>query len=307
MEGKLVHHSPSIADVAREAGVSKATVSHWLNGHSAKLSAQTRDKLNAVADRLGYRPMLGARRLSSRTRSGTVALLVRRDLAGVFADPFFARVMEGVGRSFDAGGVRGLVVTSPAAPGEDTDYLLSLARGIVDGFLVFDIEDHDKTLDAFVRHSIPFVAVGQPETDAEFPWVATDHGAAVAEAVAWLADQGHRRIGLETGSPSLLVNRHRLRGFRSALQVCGLPLDAVNPTAVLRTRAIHGELPPPPGAEVVLLDAFPGTAPAFGAWIEAPSSQVGERAAQMLDQRIRGSFPPPELHPARFHRAAQAP
>lgn len=293
--------------MAREAGVSKTTVSHWLNGHNARLSAQTKDKLDAVADRLGYRPMLGARRLSSRSRSGTVALLVRRDLAGVFADPFFAQVMDGVGRQFHTAGIRGLVVTSPAAPGEDTEYLLSLARGIVDGFLVFDIEDHDQTLEAFVRHEVPFVAVGQPETEASFPWVATDHAAAVAEAVGWLAEQGHRRIALETGSPSLLVNRHRLRGYRDALKARGLSPETVNPTAVLRTWAIHKASPPPPGAEVVLLDAFAAAAPASGAWIEAPSSRVGERAAQLLDARIGGSLPPSELHPARFHRAPHAP
>lgn len=307
MVGKLVHQSPSIGDVAREAGVSKATVSNWLNGRSTRLSTETRERLAEVADRLGYRPMLGARRLSSRQPSGTVGLVVRRDLAGVFADPFIARVMEGVARVFTGGHTRGLVVTSPAEPGEDTEYLLSLARGIVDGFLVFDIEDHDRTLEAFVRHDVPFVAVGQPEGPVGFPWVATNHAGAVGEAVAWLVARGHKAISFETNNLDLLVDRHRRRGYVAALHDLGLKPDPSQPTAVLRTLEIHQSRPAPSGAEVVLTNAFPGLGPAAGAWIEAPSALIGERAALLLEERLRGRRPSPELHPAVFHPAPTHP
>ncbi len=255
VEGKLVHRSVSITDVAREAGVSKATVSHWLNARTGKVSAETRRRLDTVAERLGYRPMLGARRLTSHALSGTVALLVRRDLGSVFADPYFTKVMEGVNRVFSSLGTRGLVVTSPPSPEEDTEYLLSLARGIVDGFLVFDIEDHDRTLAAFVRHRVPFVAVGQPEGDLLFPWVATDHAGAVAHAVGWLADRGHRQIALESGPETLLLHRHRARGYREAMTARGLETAPRQPTAVLCPRWS----PDLRGPEVVLLDG-PGPA-----------------------------------------------
>lgn len=307
MDGKLVNQSPSIGDVAREAGVSKATVSNWLNGKSTRLSPETRQRLTEVADRLGYRPMLGARRLSSRTPSGTVGLVVRRNLAGVFADPFVARVMEGVARVFATSHTRGLLVTSPMAPGEDTEYLLSLARGIVDGFLVFDIEGHDRTLEALVRHDVPFVAVGQPEGPVAFPWVATNHAGAVAEAVAWLAARGHRAIAFETNNPDLLVDRHRRRGYVAALHDRGLEPDPSLPTAVLRTLEIHRAHPAPSGAEVVLTNAYPGLGPATGAWIEAPSALIGERAALLLEERLLGRRPAPELHPAVFHAAPTHP
>jgi DNA-binding LacI/PurR family transcriptional regulator len=136
--------------------------------------------------------------------------------------------------------------------------------------------------------------------------VATDHAGAVAEAVGWLADRGHTRIAFEAGPTTLLVNRHRLEGYRSALAARRLAVDPPMPTALLRTWARHRESPAPPGAEVVLLDAFPDT-PASGAWIEAPSALVGERAARVLDQRIAGASPSPELHPARFHPAYPIP
>jgi len=79
--------------VAQAAGVSRATVSNYLNGKSARLSEGTRQRIAEVVETLGYRPMLGARRLSSRTRSNTVGLVVRRDLAGAFADPYMTRAM----------------------------------------------------------------------------------------------------------------------------------------------------------------------------------------------------------------------
>lgn len=280
--------------MAEAAGVSRATVSNYLNGKTARLSETTRRRIAEVIEALGYRPMLGARRLSSRTRSNTVGLVVRRDLAGAFADPYMARVMAGVGASLGAQGLRGLVVTSP--PGaEDTDYLLSLARGIVDGFLVFDIDDHDRTLEAFDRHQVPFVAVGRPLEAATYPWVAGDHAGAVYEAVDWLADAGHRAIALVDDGPAL-VQRHRREGYLAALAAHGLAPDSPSPTAVLTTQDLQVE-----GPTLVVVDHFEGLLVPGAGWIEAPATEVGRRAATLLTQRIEGGTPGFELLAAAFH------
>jgi len=280
--------------VAQAAGVSRATVSNYLNGKSARLSEGTRLRIAEVVEALGYHPMLGARRLSSRARSNTVGLVVRRDLAGAFADPYMARVMAGVGASLGAQGLRGLVVTSP--PGaEDTDYLLSMARGIVDGFLVFDIDDHDRSLEAFDRHGVPFVAVGRPLGAVTYPWVAADHAGAVYEAVGWLAEAGHRAIALVDGGPAL-VRRHRREGYLAALGAHGLVADPTSLTAALITQ--DGPLD---GVTLVVVDHFEGLLPEGAGWIEAPATEVGRRAAALLTERIEGGTPGFELLAAAFH------
>lgn len=281
--------------------MSRATVSNYLNGKSARLSEGTRLRIAEVVEALGYRPMLGARRLSSRTRSNTVGLVVRRDLAGAFADPYMARVMAGVGASLGDQGLRGLVVTSPPGP-EDTDYLLSLARGIVDGFLVFDIDDHDRSLEAFTRHQVPFVAVGRPGEAVTYPWVAADHAAAVYQAVTWLAAAGHRRIALVQGTQPALVHRHRREGYLAALAAAGLEADPALPTAALTTQ--DGQID---GVTLVVVDHFEGLLAAGAGWIDAPATEVGRRAAALLTESIEGRNPGFELLAAAFHPPTHEP
>jgi len=336
MESKTVYLNATIADVAHAAEVSKATVSNYLNGRTGKLSAQTRERIKAVVEQLGYTPSLGARRLSARTRSGTIGLLVRRKLADAFAEPFFAEVFRGVGTSFDASGIRGLVLTQPAGQERmaETDYLISLSRGIVDGFLIFDIEEHDQALRLFAQRKIPFVAFGQSEDDSIGPCVGSDHAAGVIQAAQWLLGRKHRRFALAGGNPRVLVSRHREQGLRSILVAAGLTQDALEihatdanespeqwlrrllrehygpsaffmPQSWLREwHSVLAERPPEwPRAEIVLLDCFAGEAPSAGqyAHIEAPTAQVGRRGAELLAQLLAtGQVPSSELYPTRF-------
>lgn len=93
-------HRVTIADVAREAGVSRTTVSHALSGQG-KVNAATRDKVKEVAERLNYRPSVRAQSLRS-GRSQTLALLSSMP-AAVSAGPsqlgFFTELAMGCART----------------------------------------------------------------------------------------------------------------------------------------------------------------------------------------------------------------
>jgi len=342
MESRPLNLVTTIADVALEAGVSKATVSNYLNGRNNKISAETCERLRLIIEQLDYTPSLGARRLSARTRSGSVGLLIRRNLAQAFAEPFFAEVFRGVGERFDASGTRGLVLTRPALQesSSETAYLMSLSRGIVDGFLVFDIEEHDATLRLLARRNVPFVAFGKAEDDIPGPCVGTDHAAGVIQAVEWLLQQGHQRFVMAPGAHRLLISQQRELGLLQALKSAGLRrsnaslYDATSnlpperwlhsllaqhegPTAFLLPAAWQGawqeavDARPTgwPKVELVLLDCFTnmlfnGPRPGF---IEAPTAEVGRRGAEMLDEYITsGVGPRSELFPARFIAPARS-
>jgi DNA-binding LacI/PurR family transcriptional regulator len=334
-ESKPVHPPVTIVDVAREAKVSAATVSNYLNGRSHKLSAATSTRIRAVIERLGYTPSLGAQRMSALGRSGSVGVLMRRSLAESFAEPFFAQVFGGIGRAFDASATRGLVMTRPATAegASETAYPLSLSRGIVDGFLVFDIEAHDATLKLFAQRHVPFVAFGQLD-DSIGPCIGTDHAAGVREATAWLIRQGHRRFAFAKGSSRLLLNQHRQRGMRQAQVAAGLAAEPTwiydqaehaspeawlgallgeehGPTAFLIPPSWYAiwlnlvsKRPPTwPAVEPVLMDYLDQAPPnaRMPARLEPPTAEIGRRGAEMLDDYIvSGDRPDSVLLPAKF-------
>ena len=97
-----------IADVAREAGVSKSAVSFAFNSPD-RLSAETASRIRDVADRMGYRPHPVARMLSA-GQTTTIGILSPQALGQVFANPFFALFAEGVASVTDC-----LLYTSDAA------------------------------------------------------------------------------------------------------------------------------------------------------------------------------------------------
>ncbi len=212
----------SIADVAREAGVSKTSVSNYLNGRKARLAEATIARIRETVERLNYNPSLGARRLSSQAASRSIAAIIRHDLGYAFDSAFFPQVMKGIGDACAALGYRILVVASMGrSVREDIDYALSLGRGIVDGFLLFELEEDDPYIRAFERSGVPYVCFGRPDDPAVTRWVASDQEGGIAAAVDHLWTHGRRRIALFPGRAGLMVTKLRVEGFRRSLAARG--------------------------------------------------------------------------------------
>ncbi len=215
-----------IQDVAREAGVSKTSVSNYLNGRDEKLSQETRDRIRDTMARLRYAPSLGARSISSKSASKTIGAIIRHDLGYLFNTRFFAQVMQGIGAACDRFGYRVLVLSSrPSSRDEDLQYALSLSRGIVDGFLLFELVENDPYAAAFRDKQVPFICFGRPEEDDLYPWVASDQDGAMVTVVAHLAGHGLKRIALYPGHRGSLVATRRVAGFRRGLEESMLPWD----------------------------------------------------------------------------------
>ncbi len=212
----------SIADVAREAGVSKTSVSNYLNGRKSRLAEATIARIRETVERLNYSPSLGARRLSSQTASRSIAAIIRHDLGYAFESAFFPQVMKGIGDACAALGYRILLVASMGrSVQEDIDYALSLGRGIVDGFLLFELEENDPYIRAFERSGVPYVCFGRPDDPGVTRWVASDQEGGIVAAVDHLWAHGFRRIALFPGQAGLMVTKLRVEGFRKALAARG--------------------------------------------------------------------------------------
>jgi LacI family transcriptional regulator len=213
-----------IRELARECGVSVATVSRALNGHP-EVSVQTRRQIQQAAERLGYRPSQSARALV-RGRSDAVGLLWDSyyESAGQ-RHPFLLSLLVGIKQALSAVG-RHLILLNVEVDRQGEGAYLDLARQFqLDGVVVMGVNEHRAALRALYESGFPCVAIDCPIAGPRAGCVASDNRAGAAEAVRHLHALGHRRIATITGPLEMMPAAHRLTGFRDAAAELGLPLD----------------------------------------------------------------------------------
>ncbi len=207
-----------LSDVAARAGVSVKTVSNVVHGY-VHVRPETRRRVQAALDELGYRPNLSARSLRQ-GRSGMVALAV----PGLHV-PYFAELARAV---VDAAGTVGWTVLVDQTDGE-ADRERQVADGLrghlIDGLILSPMALHAADL----RHNtgVPLVLVGERISDGAIDHVGVDNVAAARAATEHLLSLGRTRVAaLGYQSPELAssgVAALRRRGYEEALTAAGLP------------------------------------------------------------------------------------
>lgn len=203
---------PTIEDVARLAGVSKATVSRAL--HSPDLVAKTtRAAVTAAIDAIGYTQNVAAQSL--RRRKADAVLVLVPDIGNTF----FSEVLAGIDHVASAAGITVLIGNTVNDPVREDTYLRYLFNGRSDGIVLLN-----GRLPAWVgeraravgRH-LPAVSISEAIDEADIPHVGIDNIAAARGAVAYLISLGHKRIAHVCGPVGNIHTGHRLAGYRAAL------------------------------------------------------------------------------------------
>jgi len=213
----------TIHDVAGKAGVSTAAVSHAFNDPE-RLRATTVTRILDAARELGYAPNPHARALHSQ-RVGVLGVLFPQPIATVFANPFFASFLEGIGSVTDERGI-GLLTVTPVGGSLER----AIAAAPVDGFVIIGLDERNPDVAPLRKRGVPFVVVdGDAETASSVN--VDDEGGAHA-AAEFLLERGHREVLVLTfhAPPDELdkdlgVRGRRLRGYRRAFVERGLSLD----------------------------------------------------------------------------------
>ncbi len=178
-----------IKEVAEHAGVSITTVSHALNG-KGRISPQTRQRVNEVAERLGYHPNTTARNLAE-GRSGLIGLAVAQTGEGNFAVSDFEYFAE--------------LISAASVAALDRGYALMLAsaaqveawmRMTLDGAIIVDPVARDPLIEHVRRAGVPLVTTGRVPGAKRGHWVDNDHRTATRAILDHLAARGARRIAL---------------------------------------------------------------------------------------------------------------
>lgn len=210
----------TIADVAREAGVSKGLVSFALNDRPG-VSAETRARILQVAGTLGWTPSLRARSLSSK-RSFALGLVIARDPEVLGSDPFFTSFIAGVETILAPEGLALVLSVVPDEPTELQTYRTLVTDGRVDGVFLSDLRRDDNRIPCLAELGLPAVTLGRPDQPSPFPSVSIDDTSGVAASVRHLVELGHRRIAHVAGSPAMLHGGRRRDAFSAAMRAAGL-------------------------------------------------------------------------------------
>ncbi|PRY35631.1 LacI family DNA-binding transcriptional regulator [Umezawaea tangerina] len=211
---------PTIADVARAAGVSKGAASYALNGRSG-VSEATRSRVVAAADALGFRASSAARALAG-ARSGVAGLTLRRPARTLAVEPFYMELITGLEAGLAAHSYSLLLQVV-----HDHGHEIEVHRRwrhdhSVDGVLICDVGVDDGRVAALEESGFPAVVIGPPSASGGLAGIWSDDGVSLAEAVRYLVALGHRRIARVGGLPHLAHTEIRTRTFTALAAELGL-------------------------------------------------------------------------------------
>lgn len=244
---------PTIADVARRAGVSAAAVSFAVNDRPG-VSSGTRERILAAARELGWQPSAAARALTE-ARTRAVGLVLARSAAQLEGDAFFLRFLSGIEATLTAADYALLLQIVPASEALPA-YERLAAAGRVDGFLLTDVEVDDPRIALLAAAAMPVVLAGRPLGASPFPWVETRHDEGIAPAVAHLVALGHERIGFFSGRSDFEHQRLREAAWRAAVAAAGLAPGPVGHVVLDQHAAAVSLLRQEPTAVVCASDAL---------------------------------------------------
>ncbi|WP_084959835.1 LacI family DNA-binding transcriptional regulator [Thermoactinospora rubra] len=212
---------PTIADVARRAGVSKGAVSLTLNNRPG-ISQDTRERILSAAAELNWQPDRRGRSLAA-SRAFALGLVIARPPRLLEADPFFPAFIAGVEAVLAEREYT--LVLQVVRPGQaEADAYRNLARGgRVDGVFLSDLRHADPRLQLLAEVGLPAVTLNRPDVRSPFPAVCLDDGPGIAAAVRHLVELGHTRIAHVSGPSRFLHGAGRARAWRQALAEAGLP------------------------------------------------------------------------------------
>lgn len=311
-----------IKDVANFANVSTATVSRVLN-KTGFVSPELEQRVLDAVEKLSYQPNIIARHLR-RNESPTIGSIIPDS-----RNPFFAEIMKGVEDTCFAEGYAVVLCNTEEQPDRAISYLNTLHQRRAAGLIVVTPGRITGQLQKLLDSGYPIVVVDRPLSALETDSVVADNYTGARQAIQYLVELGHRRIGFIVGEQYLETIRSRWTGVEDALRTAGIPLaehliydqgdflpqsgyagaevllhQSDPPTAIfafndlmafgaLRYAQMHGwEIPRQLsviGFDDILISSY--TMPSLST-IAQPKYELGQRAAEILLHRLQKSEEP---------------
>jgi LacI family transcriptional regulator len=208
----------TIQDVALAAGVSKTTVSRYLNNH-IELPAATAARIDAAIAKHAYRPNLLARRLST-GKTDAIGLVVPE-----IREPFFAELASVVEDEADRHGYTIFISSTRSDRNRELASLDRLQDHHVDGLIMMTNTPDDGTLAKAIGRRKNVVLIDEDIPGVKVPKVFVENAIGAARATRYLIDAGHEKIAFLGGPLGLLSSEERYAGFVGAMGEAALAID----------------------------------------------------------------------------------
>jgi len=210
--------SATIHDVAEEAGVSVATVSHVIN-ETRYVSPELTKKVKQAMDKLGYQRNSVARSLKTQ-KTHTIGLIVSD-----ITNPFFSQLLRGVEKIATSESYTLIICNTDETLEKEELYLDVMKQNQVDGFIIAPTGKNDGKLRSFLEQDLPFVFVDRKIDNISAPSVLSENVKGAKRATEHLLEENHTRIGIVSGLDSVTTTRERIRGHVEALEKHGITFE----------------------------------------------------------------------------------
>lgn len=212
----------NIYDIAKEAGVSPATVSRVLNNHK-NVKEETRNKIQEVIKGKNYSPNTIARNLSVGT-SRNIAFMVPD-----IENPFFSKILHGISDRAMDNDYNVFMFGTAENTAREHKILDSLKIEMMKGLIIIPVSEADREtaerLKEFEEQGVPVVLIDRDVRNARFDAVFSEDMEGACEAVECLIEEGHKKIGIITGPDTSRPGHERLKGYKRALANNGISLN----------------------------------------------------------------------------------
>jgi DNA-binding LacI/PurR family transcriptional regulator len=208
---------PNINDIAKEAGVSKSTVSRAL-ANSKSISEKTKQKILSIKDRLGYEPNNIARGLSIK-KTYTIGVLLED-----ISNSFYTEMARGIEVTLKKAGYTMFLASTDFSCDEEMRLTKTFIQNGVDGILITLINEHSEVLNVLKKRELPFFVLNGKPCDESINWIDTDNRLGGYLQAKHLIDTGHRKF-IILRSTQLEGSRDRFTGIVEAFAENGVSMD----------------------------------------------------------------------------------
>lgn len=221
IDGKLKRSSITLKDVARLAGVSLGTASKVINGHET-VSPILRMRVEAVVDKLGYRPS-GPARSIKRNKTMVVGLIIPR-----IKNVFYIQVIEAIEKLVQSRDYTLILGNSDEDIETEIRYLRTFAAMRVDGLILASTGRNNLTrtlpeIETYKRLGIPIVLIVRSIPDASLDTITINNEEGAYLATKYALENGHTRIAIISSPAHTSASIERINGYLNALEEYGIP------------------------------------------------------------------------------------
>ncbi|MGJ9459610.1 LacI family DNA-binding transcriptional regulator [Oceanobacillus sp. CF4.6] len=207
----------TIGDVAKRAGVSKSTVSQYLNGRYEYMAVETKERIKKIIAELDYNPNKIARSLKQK-KTTTIGVILANILYS-----FNTKVMRAIEDICNESGYHVIICNADDNPEKEKRYIEMLLSKQVDGIIAMPTSSNIELYQKLWKRNFPLVFIDRILPDMKVSTMLLDNEKATKLCVGELAGNGYEKIAIMTMTPATSTpRRERLVGYKKAVEEYGV-------------------------------------------------------------------------------------